>query len=867
LLRLAWRESRTTRRRLLLSMSSVALGVAALVAIDSFAANVVASVRESSRAILGGDLALTARAPLSGTALTLVDSLVGAGADTAQVTTFVSMASARGGGRTRLAQVRAVTAHYPLTGVVATDPSAIWPGLQTAPRAIVDRSLLATLDARVGDTLTIGAAAFTIAGTIRSVPGDASIAASIGPRVFIAAKYVPGTQLLVFGSRAEYRTLVALPRGARAPGRAWLVRTRPALEAQRVRIQTAADAEVNLTDSIQRLTDFVGVVGLAALLLGGIGVASGITAFVTQKIDAVAILRCLGAAGPQVVAIYVSQAAAMGVVGAAVGAMIGVAIQYVLPSVARDLLPIDVTIQLVPRAIALGLVLGLWVAALCALRPLLALRRVSPLQALRRDTDADVLSQGRRDPAPLVTLAALVATIVAAAISRSGGWRQGLATSLGIALALAALWLGAGALSALARQAVSARWPYAVRQGIANLHRPSNQTRTVIIALGFGAFVVSTLYLVQSSLLSQFSATVAGSRANLLFFDVQEDEAQPLDTLIQRGGGEIVERAPIVTMRIADVNGISAADIATSRRRADSIASPGRKRRDGADGRPDRGSARGGWAVRHEYRSTYRDTLVSSERIVAGRWSGPRAAGDTIAHVSLEDGVAKELGVAVGDRVTWDVQGVRVASRVTSLRHVDWARFEPNFFAVFQGSVLDSAPKQYIVLAHADSAASVAQVERAVVDRYPNISSVDLSVIREAVNGVLKKVSLAIRFLAAFSLVMGLPVLFSAVAAGRRARVREGVLLKILGASRSQVERIMLAEYATLGVLGSAAGVVLSVAAAWALVHFAFDASFTPSAAPALAVAGITAALTILIGVLGSRDVFAETPMAALRDT
>jgi putative ABC transport system permease protein len=855
------------RRRLLLSMSSVALGVAALVAIDSFAANVVASVRESSRAILGGDLALTARAPLSGTAATLVDSLVRSGADTAQVTTFVSMASARRGSGTRLTQVRAVTARYPLAGVVATDPASVWRTLQTAPRAIVDRSLLATLDARVGDTLTIGASAFTIAGTIRSVPGDASIAASIGPRVFIAAKYVPGTQLLVFGSRAEYRTLVALPHGARAPDRAWLVRTRPELEAQGVRIQTAADAEVNLTNSVQRLTDFVGIVGLAALLLGGIGVASGVTAFVTRKIDAVAILRCVGATGAQVLAIYISQAAAMGLIGAAVGAMLGVVIQYVLPTVARDLLPVDVTIQLVPRAVGLGLALGLWVAVLCALRPLLALRHVSPLQALRRDTDAAALDRGRREPGALVALGALVATIVAAAVSRSGAWRQGLATSVGIALVLAALWLGAAALSAAARRIVGARWPYTARQGIANLYRPANQTRAVIIALGFGAFLVSTLYLVQSSLLSQFSATIAGSRANLLFFDVQEDEAAPLDTLIRTGGGETIERAPMVTMRIADINGISAAALAASRRVADVGTSGASSRNRGGDaGRSGRASTRSGWAVRHEYRSTYRDTLVSSEHVVAGRWFSAPAGSDTIARVSLEDGVAKELGVGVGDRVTWDVQGVRVPSRVTSLRHVDWARFEPNFFAVFQSGTLEAAPKQYIILAHADSAASLAQLERGVIDRYPNISSVDLSVIREAVNGVLRKVSLAIRFLAAFSLVMGLPVLFSAVAAGRRARVREGVLLKILGASRSQVGRIMLAEYATLGILGSAAGVILSAAAAWALVHFVFDSSFTLSIAPALTVAGITAALTALIGLLGSRDVFAETPIAALRD-
>ncbi len=844
--RLAWRESRTMRRRLLLYMSSVALGVAALVAIDSFATNVTTSVHDSSRTLLGGDLALTARAPLTGHAAAFLDSLVRAGADTAQQTTFASMATVRRTNRTRLTQVRAVTAHYPLAGHVTTEPEISWATLHPAahphslPSAIVDPALLATLDARLGDTLTLGTAQFTLAGIIRSVPGDAGISASIGPRVFIAATDLPGTQLLTFGSRAEYKTLVALPHGARTPTRAWLTHTRPALDADHVRLQTAADAEVNLTDAVQRLSDFIGIVGLAALLLGGIGVASGVTAFVARKVDTVAILRCVGATTGQVLAIYVAQAAAMGVIGAAAGAVLGVAIQYLLPLAVRDFLPVDVTITLVPHAILAGLALGVWVAVLSALRPLLALRRVSPLQALRRDTDASALSRARHEPAALAAGMALAVTALGAARWRSGSWHAALATSLGIALAFAALWLSATALSYVARRVIRAGWPFALRQGIANLYRPANQTRAVMLALGFGAFLVATLYLVQSSLLTQFGATVAASRANLLFFDVQEDEAAPLDSVLRASGAALVEQTPIVTMRIADIRGAPAAAVPGTPRRAQ-------------------------WALRREYRSTYRDTLVGSEQIVAGQWVAREARSDSVAAVSLEDGVAKELGVGVGSRITWDVQGVRIPSRVTSLRHVDWARFQPNFFAVFQPGVLDGAPKQYVILTRVAGSDRIAQLERAVVDRYPNISSVDLSLIRETVNGIVQKVSFAIRFLAAFTLIMGAPVLFSAVAATRRDRVREGVLLKTLGATRSQVERIMLAEYAALGVLGSLTGMLLAIPAAWCLVHYAFNAPFTLALMPAFTVVAITAALTITIGLLGSRDVFSETPMAALR--
>ena len=298
-------------------------------------------------------------------------------------------------------------------------------------------------------------------------------------------------------------------------------------------------------------------------------------------------------------------------------------------------------------------------------------------------------------------------------------------------------------------------------------------------------------------------------------------------------------------MRIRSINGVSARDLQ----------------------RTPRGRS---WAVGREYRSTFRDSLVHSERVVAGRWfdaerrAVPR---DTLPGVSLEDGVAKELHVHVGDVVSWDVQGVPVTTRVTSLRAVNWARFEPNFFAVFEPTALAAAPKQYVLLARVPDAASVARLQRDVVRRYPNVSSIDLSLVLGTVNRIVGKVSLAIRFLALFSLVMGVPVLSSAVAATRRQRVREGVLLKTLGATRRQIGRIMLAEYAVLGVLASAAGMLLSFGGAWGVMRFVFEQEFRPAWLPALLIALTLTTLTLLIGLLAGRDVYRETPVAALRES
>jgi putative ABC transport system permease protein len=834
LLRLAWRESRTTRRHLLLSMSAISLGAAALVAVDSFAANIRSSVHDQSRTILGGDVALDARGPFPAVATLTIDSLQRAGAQLATLTSFPSMAIARvtgpDAGHTRLVQVRAVSPSYPLAGQVATDPASAWPALQSGPNAVVDPALLITLGLHVGDSISLGLATFDIVGTLKSVPGDAGIAAAIGPRVFIPDRYLTATTLLTAGSRAEYRALLT----SNQPS-ALAAALRPRLESVHVRLQTAAESDANLSRSVERLDNFLGLVGLVALLLGGIGVASGINAFVARKIDTVAILRCLGATGPQVLALYLIQAAAMGLAGAALGAALGVALQFGLPSLVHDFLPVDVEPRIVPRAVLVGLATGLWVAVLFALRPLLGVRAISPLQALRRTTTE------LRPPTSRATwwvdLAAILGVLVFA-LARSPSRRDGFGIALGVAAVLLALWASAAALSALARRITRPQWPYVLRQGIANLYRPANQTRAVVLALGFGAFLISTLYLVQTNILAELNATADSSRGNLLFFDVQDDQRPGLDSAL---GSSVVERAPLVTMRIAEIDGTPVSAL----HHADTT-------------KPHRA----GWALRREYRSTYRDTLVSSEKIVAGHWF--RTPSDT-AELSLETDVAKELGVTIGDHITWDVQGVRIPTRITSLRTVDWARFEPNFFAVFPSGVLEHAPQQWVILANAPSPTAIADLQRAIIDRYPNVSSIDLTLVRATIEGVLRKVTLAVRFMALFCVAIGLPVLVGAVAATRRDRIRDGVLLKTLGASRAQIGRMMTAEYAALGLLGSLTGMILSFGGAWAVLHFVFDIPFHPAIGPAVGIAALTAVLTITIGLLGSRDVFAATPMAALR--
>jgi putative ABC transport system permease protein len=861
----AWRESRTARRRLLLYMSSITLGVGALVAIDSFADDLTRSVHEQSRALLGGDVSLTARDRFTAPVLALFDSLPHLGIAVARQTSFASMALIPRNGGTRLAQVRAVTPSFPFYGEIETAPAESWSGLQRGRNAIVDASLLVSLNAHLGDTLALGNLRFIITGVIRSVPGEVAVTAAVGPRIYIPDQYLSETGLLVYGSRASYEALVKLPptlTTGQFAGRFGRV-----LAANKVRSRTVAENEYNLTEAIDQLRDFLSVVGLVALLLGGVGVASGVHAFVMRKIDTVAVLRCLGATSGQVLVIYVLQAAVMGLVGSAVGALLGVAFQFTMPSVMKDFLPVGVTVRLSPHALMLGVAIGVWVALVFALRPLLALRGVSPLQALRRDSDTAVLRKVGRDSASRVVSFAIIASVLVLTLERSDRLSEGLGFSAAVFLAVGALWTMASLLAFGARRVVRPSWPFVLRQGVASLYRPGNQTRAVVLSLGFGVFLMSTLYQAQKNLLRQLDLRMDQVRANIVFFDVQEDQAAGVDSIIRHGHDDEIQRIPIVTTRIAAINGHAIDELVgdTVREALDGRArGRGGRAGRGAPGSANGGPQRGRWALRREYRSTFRDSLDASETLLAGRWFAPQ--NDSVAEVSLDAGIADELGVLLGDTITWDVQGVRVPTRVTSLREVAWARFQPNFFVVFEPRALARAPKQFVFLAHAADARAVAELQRDVVQRFPNVSSLDLTLIQQTVTNVLGKVTTAIRFMALISLLLGVPVLFSAVSATRRERLREGVLFKTLGATRRQIGRIMLAEYALLGGMGALAGVLLSLGGAWALMHYVFKTPFSPALLPALVVSAGMTGIAVAIGMLTSREVFSSTPMAALRE-
>ena len=840
---LARRELRASARRIGVYMISISLGVASLVAIRGFTEDVSASLDREAEVLLGANVRLQSQRPFPEPVLALIDSLGDAGHDHGRLTSVVSMVLAPRSDLSRLLQVRGVDAGYPFYGEVKSTPAGAWP---PAPgEALVDPAVLTMLDARPGDELMVGDVSVRIAGTVEDLLGDFALQTAVGPRVWLAHETLDRAGLLAFGSLAQYEHYLVVP--TREERVALEDAHRDMLAEAQVRWTTAESQAQRLTNSIGYLGRYLGLVGLAALLLGGVGVGSAVNVFVRERRTAVSVLRCLGAQQRSVFAAYLLQAALLGFGGAALGAVVGMLAQQGLPILLAEVLPVRVTTELRWGPVGVGLGMGVWVALLFAWLPLLAVRDVPPLRALREDVDPN---RRRWDPMRILAWAALGGSIFWLSILQAPEPDQGVGFALGLAATIAVLWAAGWGLVWLTRRFFPRSAPYPVRQGIANLFRPQNQTVAITLALGFGVFAVATVLQVEAALVAGLGIEEQGGQPNLVLFDVQPDQERAVLAELPAAARERATTTPMVPARIAAINGMGPAELAELPERE----------------QPER------WAMRREYRNTWRDTLGSSESLVAGRWWDadadrvvPPEGVAALARVSLEEELAGDLEVELGDRITWDFGGRTVESVVTSLRTVDWARFEPNFFVVFEPGFIEDAPRMSVVITRVEDATERATLQSRMVRLFPNVSSLDLTRVQDALQRVLARVNAALDFLGLFTAVTGLIVLAGALAASRYQRMRESALLRTLGARRGQVRVVLLTEYLALGTLASLTGLLLAVLAAWALARAVFEVPYLPSLPSLLGLWAVVTALTLAMGLGGSAGLLRRPPLPVLR--
>jgi putative ABC transport system permease protein len=859
ILKMAWRDSRASRRRLILFSLSVVFGIAALVALGSFSVSLAVAVRSQAKGLLGADLIVSSRVPFSPGVQRYLDSLGGRQAHGESFTSMLSFPAS--GNATHLVQVRAREGGYPFYGEFVTEPAdavSQWrevsaeraaPAVPTAGAsrpggadvAILEDTLMNEFNVRVGDFVKLGNANFKVIGALKKIPGESLAVAMLAPRVLIPLRAMPGLGLGGPGSLVSHWVALGLPNG-RDP-EALVQDMREAFAADRLSFDTVAGRERELGRTITNVDGFLSLVGFIALLLGSIGVASAIHVYVRQKRATVAVLRCLGASARQGFSVYLVQGLALGALGAALGGILGVGVQAVFPAMVKGLLPFTVEFSIAWSAVARGMGAGFVVCGLFTLLPLLAVRNVTPLEALRSaDASVALPRRGAFDPWVVVVSILIAASVSGFAIWQTRSVRLGLGFAAMLAVSLGVLAGLARATAWAARRGSPRRLPYVVRQGIANLHRPNNRTALLLLSLGLGTFLVLTLFLTRTALLREISSVGGGDRPNLLFFDIQDDQIAPLGRLVASLGSPVLRRAPIVTMRITAVRGRSVTDLLG-----------------------DKSERMPAWSLRREYRSTYRDRLNDTEKIVDGEFVGRVAPAMQIIPISVEEGLADEMRLKLGDEVDWDIQGVTLRSRVASLRSVEWRRLEPNFFVVFPEGVLDSAPKFHVAAVRAQTAVASAGLQRAIVRDFPNVTAIDLALVLATVDGVLGKATFVIEFMALFTVATGLLVLACAVVNGRYQRRLETVLLRTLGATRVQLARIQLVEYAVLGGLAASVGALLSLVASGLLASLVFR---IPPAAPPLAlvlsIVGVSG-LTLLVGRFADRGLMDQPPLEVLR--
>jgi putative ABC transport system permease protein len=832
---MAWRDSRRNRSRLFLFVSSIILGIAAMVAIYSLRDNMSYEIDRQAASLLGADLEISSNKELSPATRKMADSL---GEQRSEQQTFTSMIYFPKGEGTRLVQVRALSGAFPYYGNLETIPVSAGRDFRNEQAALVDQTVLLQFNAKVGDSVKIGNVSFVIAGTLVSAPGQTGLAASVAPVVYIPLKWVEQTGLSQKGSRINYRFYFKFNNGVNMEK---LVKNiGPRLEKEGLNYDTVESQKEDTSRSLVDLTKFLSLISFIALLLGCIGVASAIHIYVREKINSVAILRCLGATGSQAFLIYLVQIVAIGVIGSLAGAVLGTLIQQVLPIALKDFLPVAIDPRLSWPAIGQGLLLGLVISFLFALLPLISIRNVSPLNTLRLSFQSTGLF---KDPVKWLVYLAIMGFIFTFSYLQLKSLQRAAYFSLGVLTAFLILVAIAAFLMWAVRRFLPDSWSYLWRQGLANLFRPNNQTTILIVAIGLGTAFICTLFSIQSILLNRVMRSAGGNQSNTILFDIQPQQKDSVIALAKQQGLPIDGTVPIVAMRLEKVNNIT----------VDLL-------------KKDSTIKMHEWIFDREYRVTFRDTISNSEKITEGKWSGKADRSTGTIFVSIEERYARNNSIAIGDTMIFNVQGAVIPTIVGSYRKVDWQRVQTNFLVVFPTGVLEEAPQFHVLLTRIPDKATSARFQQQMVKQFPNVSIIDLSLVLSIVDELLSKVGFVIRFMAGFSIFTGLIVLIASVLISKYQRIQESVLLRTLGASRKQIFYITALEYFFLGALASATGIVLSMVGSWLLARFIFETEFSVQWLALLIVFVAVCMLTVLIGLINSRAVVRRPPLEILRE-
>ena len=840
-LRMAARETRSSWRRLLFFFVCIAVGVAAIVALRSVIQSVREVVRTESKALVGADVVISTNRDWPADARQKIEShLAEAGAfartETTETPTMVRPVDAAKP-IAKMAELRAVQDAYPLYGAIALQNGQIYThALLKNHGALVRPELLGALQVNAGDRIAVGMTTFTIRGVIAREPGGGPGGFSLGPRIYIDHDDLASTGLLGFGSRAQRLLFVRVPDDR---VQTLMDSLRRDLRQDFINARSYRSREDQVGRDFDRAEDYLSLVGLVIVILGGIAVSSVTRVFILQKIRSIAVLKCLGARSAQIITVYILQVMILGLAGSLLGVAMAraavAAIPLALASSSASVLT-EARYGVTWSAAAQGVTIGVLVSLLFSVVPLLQVRFIKPSLLLRNET-----ARRRRDWLGMTAMVAVSLALVAVTAWQASSLKVGVVVCAGFAGLACVLMLAGKALVALVAPLASSK-SFPLRHAVLHLSRPGNQTRVVLLAVGLGAFFIVGIRSLQASLLSEFSIQTSADSPDMFLLDIQRGQADGMRAFLgdaAQGAGTF-QLIPVIRARVVGVSG-----------REQSL--------DGAEEVRQKGVSLG-----REFTLTYRDRLEANEKIIDGTfWSSPSAEPE----VSVERQIAERARLHVGDTMRFEILGRTIAPRITSIRDVEWRESRNGGFVfVFRPGPLDEAPQTYVapLKGPADPAAR-GRFQHDLVERFPNVTVIDFRDVVERIRDVMSKVTLAITVVGGLVLFSGGLILVGAVAMTKFQRVYEAAVFKTLGANTRTIARMLFFEY---GVLGSLAGLIGSLGAVvltWGVSRYALDIPWRVFAGEHVAGVVLTAVLVAAIGVLSSLDVLRNKPLATLR--
>ena len=836
ILSMAQREMRSSWRRLLFFFVSIGIGVAAIVAVRSMIENVNLGVAGLAKRLISADLQVDSNRPWTQQELNDIQSvsapLIQARMETVESTTMLRPADSDIPG-IMIVDMKGVEQGFPYYGDLMLDNGKPFDSeLLNDNGIIVAPILIDQLKLGIGDKVNIGKETFTIRGIISRESG-AGEGFRLGARVFVNKAAVERTGLTGFGSRVNRKILFKVADNKLDTLVSQL--KSKFKDDSTVRIRSYKDSEENLADQLSETENYMSLLGLIILVLGGIGISNVTRVFIEQKKKAIAVLKCVGAASKKITAVYLVQVVLLGLAGSTLGVILARLILLVLSKYLAALLPRDVSYGLRFASTAQGVLIGLLITILFSLLPLLRVRRIKA-NSLFRDEDG---GSGRRFDLPRIVAGLVVVVgLVFVASWQAGSLRVGLYFLSGLAVTALILFTAAWLLIGTVRRIRNAG-TFAIRHAINSLYRPGNQTKVIVMVVGLGAFLVIAVWSLQATLLGEINARRSGVLPNMFLIDIQKDQKDAVTDLVKRETGRDPQLVPVIQARIAAIDGH---DI--------DLNQPEMKRERGRLGR--------------QYILTYRGRLEANEKVTSGKFWEDTPSSEP--EVSISEDMVGMAGLAVGSTITFDILGKKITAKVTSVRHIDFRNSRTAFAVVFRPGTVESAPQMFVAAIDGPKDdLERSKFQRALVDQFPNLSVVDVAEAVATIKRVLDNIALAVSFLGALVFVSGALILVGSVAMTKFQRIYEIAVMKTLGAKRRTLTTMMLAEYGLMGlvagIIGSMAGLGLSFVITRQVLHIPW--TFSPEVGSIGTL--VTAAAVMVIGAAASYDALNHKPLAILR--